>query len=558
MRKSIISLTFCMLMGGVSILAQTNSADFETMGDANGSYTTRTSTAGWTAKNAALVSIDGTIAPTLNGKTSAVGEIKSPLLADGINSLSFNYTNTFSESNGVKLEVSIFDKDNILVEKKTLENTSVTTKEIYTYTYEDIAWEGEFYIQIKNLCPTNNSSKNKDRVSIWNLSWESYSENAPVLAPANLAFAQEAYEVDVNDTNTIDLGLTKDTDAPVVYTSSNEAFTVDENGIVSFTAMGTTTITATTEATDAFKAGSATCTVTVNDRTVLLDEITTGFFEGFTATSYTAYDASSTYADYFIVASNNSGKIQWNRGNDNGVNSGLAVNTKEGYHPVKFIIETSANVDIFTSDVPYTSPAEATENPVETLAKGENTYIIPDGVRNFAIRPNGTKSMSVTKLVIFYEADEEVAAPEIPTIEFDGFEPEITSYMLGDYNNSVTINLSHADADIWHKFVKANAPLQAAEAEADDRDGFNLHDGTPITITEPGILHVYAEKNGKRSETKTIEFVDGSSSITNIEAAGNNAPVEYFNLQGIRIDNPAAGSVVIRRQGSDIRKIVVR
>ena len=35
-----------------------------------------------------------------------------------------------------------------------------------------------------------------------------------------------------------------------------------------------------------------------------------------------------------------------------------------------------------------------------------------------------------------------------------------------------------------------------------------------------------------------------------------NAPVEYFNLQGIRISNPAEGQVVIRRQGSKAEKIV--
>ena len=37
-----------------------------------------------------------------------------------------------------------------------------------------------------------------------------------------------------------------------------------------------------------------------------------------------------------------------------------------------------------------------------------------------------------------------------------------------------------------------------------------------------------------------------------------NAPVEYFNLQGIRLSEPAAGQIVIRRQGSKVSKILVR
>lgn len=37
-----------------------------------------------------------------------------------------------------------------------------------------------------------------------------------------------------------------------------------------------------------------------------------------------------------------------------------------------------------------------------------------------------------------------------------------------------------------------------------------------------------------------------------------NAPVEYFNLQGVRIQNPENGQVVIRRQGSKVSKIFVK
>ena len=39
--------------------------------------------------------------------------------------------------------------------------------------------------------------------------------------------------------------------------------------------------------------------------------------------------------------------------------------------------------------------------------------------------------------------------------------------------------------------------------------------------------------------------------------ADGNEPVEYFNLQGVRVDNPAGG-LYIRRQGSDVRKIIIK
>ena len=35
-------------------------------------------------------------------------------------------------------------------------------------------------------------------------------------------------------------------------------------------------------------------------------------------------------------------------------------------------------------------------------------------------------------------------------------------------------------------------------------------------------------------------------------------PVEYFNLQGMRIARPAPGQVVIRRQGASVQKIIIK
>ncbi|MDE6555607.1 MAG: hypothetical protein K2K55_01425 [Duncaniella sp.] len=53
-----------------------------------------------------------------------------------------------------------------------------------------------------------------------------------------------------------------------------------------------------------------------------------------------------------------------------------------------------------------------------------------------------------------------------------------------------------------------------------------------------------------------FEFTStGSSAISSI-TADENAPVEYFNLQGIRVDNPENG-LYIRRQGKNVSKVVL-
>lgn len=58
--------------------------------------------------------------------------------------------------------------------------------------------------------------------------------------------------------------------------------------------------------------------------------------------------------------------------------------------------------------------------------------------------------------------------------------------------------------------------------------------------------------------TLTVKLKDDGSGLGSIEAVDNNAPVEYFNLQGQRVSNPAAGQLMIKRQGTKVSKVVVR
>lgn len=51
---------------------------------------------------------------------------------------------------------------------------------------------------------------------------------------------------------------------------------------------------------------------------------------------------------------------------------------------------------------------------------------------------------------------------------------------------------------------------------------------------------------------------DGSqSAIESIETDNSGLPVEYFNLQAVRVDNPANG-LFIRRQGSKVSKVIIK
>ncbi|MDE5568608.1 MAG: hypothetical protein K2J12_09225 [Muribaculaceae bacterium] len=62
---------------------------------------------------------------------------------------------------------------------------------------------------------------------------------------------------------------------------------------------------------------------------------------------------------------------------------------------------------------------------------------------------------------------------------------------------------------------------------------------------------------GRKASTLVIGDDSQGTGVNDI-TVDENAPVEYFNLQGVRIDNPAAGQVVIKRQGSKVTKTLVR
>lgn len=160
-----------------------NMADFNTL-TASSAYKTYTTTAGWVAENAAVqsggnkdsnpvfmfIGSADTKAICLNGKTSSIGVLTSPVLNGGCGTLSFKYGYAFGEANGVAVKIEIKQND-IVVKTFTLEksNADVAQKTAYDYSV-DVNVSGDFKLVITNNAPSGLDS-NKDRLSIWNVSW---------------------------------------------------------------------------------------------------------------------------------------------------------------------------------------------------------------------------------------------------------------------------------------------------------------------------------------------------------------------------------------------------
>lgn len=100
--------------------------------------------------------------------------------------------------------------------------------------------------------------------------------------------------------------------------------------------------------------------------------------------------------------------------------------------------------------------------------------------------------------------------------------------------------------DDFLETVEAGAKIKNTDGTHSDAYRYDL----PIVRIE------YNWDDTPVEEPKEGEDDPGVSSISEITADSDAA--EYFNLQGIRIDRPAAGQIVIRRTGNTTTKLVIR
>ncbi len=90
------------------------------------------------------------------------------------------------------------------------------------------------------------------------------------------------------------------------------------------------------------------------------------------------------------------------------------------------------------------------------------------------------------------------------------------------------------------------------------RENLYLEDFQPIAARYVTIntTKAYEPAWGIKLKEVNIQGVKaGTSGIEDI-AAEADAPVEYFNLQGVRVANPEAGAIYIMRQGSKVTKVI--
>ena len=271
-----------------------------------------------------------------------------------------------------------------------------------------------------------------------------YEDNGSTVTkePAGLAFTEEAYTANLGEDFTAP-ELTNPNGLAVSYKSSDETVaTVEADGTVNILNAGTTTITATSEETEEFKAGEASYTLTVIDPNATEDEIVFAKMGYADATQLPTIKTATTTISFALGANTN------------------------GNAPKFFESDNTAR-----------------------LYKG-NTMVI--SVNN---------GLYITEIVFAGPALDKMTANE------------------GNYNNgSWTPTVARSDEHI-----------SSVTFTATDKPKF-----TSITV----------------------KYAEIPSGIADIEAEENGV-VEYFNLQGVRVAEPANG-LYIRRAGNKVEKVIVR
>lgn len=128
------------------------------------------------------------------------------------------------------------------------------------------------------------------------------------------------------------------------------------------------------------------------------------------------------------------------------------------------------------------------------------------------------------------------------------------SFVLTTHIPTASVARSHESAD-WARLTEGKVYHSGGKtAAADVNDGSEI---TPYTVDEHDYYTISADFSGYAPVITATRQNGTTTGVEDVDTDATDAPVEYFNLQGVRVDNPGAG-IFIRRQGKTVTKVVVK
>lgn len=228
---------------------------------------------------------------------------------------------------------------------------------------------------------------------------------------------------------------------------------------------------------------------------------------------------------------------------------------------------TEVNNVLATTALPTGTPVKVNYTLTVGFANGSNVFAC-DEDGDF-IQLYGVNTLKAGDVIpAGWEGEYTLFSGNTPEITFE--EGALPAATEGTFTPKEVEATAITDALVNHVVTVKNVNFEeATPATKTDFTGtvgettLNLYNQYELASVEAGkydVTGVVAIRNLNGSPVAKLFVTNITKSETDsallIGAGDNAAPVEYYNLQGVRIDNPANG-IFIRRQGSKAQKIVL-
>lgn len=357
----------------------------------------------------------------------------------------------------------------------------------------------------------------------------------------------------------------------ITYSSSNEvAATIDaQTGAVELVAAGTTTITASSEATAEYKAGEASYILNVKAAptggyTLLtnINDLVDGTV-GVIATkdgkeALGAYNSSKSRFDGATVAfSDDMKSLTWDSNADvieftfTQVEGGYNIGNGENYISASGStdLKYSTTSDVATIALDENYDADICFNTTNMILYNKNQNI--NVFKHYAASNKGNANYATVQIYVAQPAAEVV----VPNMVVDGeenAEPVIV------FHEGMTIHFNIPEGvRVYRRFVATEEPATPAPARVTGEDGNEYERHTEAyTVPGYGTLSYFAESQGVRSAVKEVRVSD-TTGVEDITVGAEEGEAVYYDMTGRRVANPTAG-LYIRVNGTTATKVYLR
>lgn len=208
---------------------------------------------------------------------------------------------------------------------------------------------------------------------------------------------------------------------------------------------------------------------------------------------------------------------------------------------------------------------------VPALKYSDGTYAEPEDFPLEVMVKRNVENPNIIKIMNPYMEDSgfPLSGGTSGAIIIDVTDPEFVLVMPGVFsgytNGTNKVNCFNVEG-FWVAQGYTKEVIIAAFDEIEEWSNMTVDEGI-TTIYIPTCRFNYPTASDKAyvwsdrgdAMKATIKINGSLSGIEEVNISNDeNASVEYFNIQGVRVDKPQPGTVVIRRQGSKVSKMIVR